>query len=385
MLAIISLLSFLLPTQLGLHVNSLQSTSGAGQAMLTVYGFRIDYLIPTLYLTDIIAIIIIFLGIRRLKITKSHMLYAICFMVFAGLNIYISDYFISNLYRWLKVTEMILLGIVIFNTKKFDVFKHFVKPLSFSVFVTCVLGVWQFLIKGSIGGIFYWFGERNFVFSDPNIAPYPYSIFSHPNSFAGFLLVFAIFLLQHKNKFYRLGRPSFAYIKYFWLLTILVAINLVLTNSLNVYITTAILLVLKFRPNLSLAYFAFDYSERFISHRIELIKAALTIVKENFWFGVGLNNFIPSLVKVSNTFVNSWELQPVHNIFLLVFSETGIFGLVAFFSLFLNLTFNLQLLTILFTGLSDHYWLTLQQNMLLFTYVLAITRRYAKKQFNNIL
>ena len=110
-----------------------------------------------------------------------------------------------------------------------------------------------------------------------------------------------------------------------------------------------------------------------MTHRIELIQSAFKIIKENFWFGVGLNNFIPNLVKVSNTFLNSWELQPVHNIFLLVFSETGIFGLIAFISLFINI--NLPLLAILLTGLNDHYWLTLQQNLLLFTYVVIISRK----------
>jgi len=360
-LSLISLLSFLLPTQLAFHINSLSTT---------VYGFKIDYLIPTLYLTDIVAVFIIILGLKKIKITKRFMLYAVVYMVFVALNIYMSDYFISNIYRWIKITEMFLLGLVIFNTKKFDVFKHFVKPLSYSMFIVCILGIWQFLIKSSVGGIFYWLGERSFVFSDPNIAPYPYSIFSHPNSFAGFLLVFGIFLLEYKNKF------NF---KFFWSLLILVIVNLILTNSLNVYITTAILLLLRYRKNVVLGFGFLDFGARFVTHRIELIKASFQMIKENFWFGVGLNNFIPRLPSVHNLFVNSWELQPVHNIFLLVFSEVGVFGFIAFcvlfFSSFSLLTTNYQLLTILITGLSDHYWLTLQQNLLIFTYVVIISRK----------
>ena len=132
---------------------------------------------------------------------------------------------------------------------------------------------------------------------------------------------------------------------------------------------------------MALTFFAFDFSQRFITHRLELIKASLVMIKENLLIGIGLNNFIPNLVKVSNTFVNSWELQPVHNIFLLTLSETGITGLLIFSSLFFNLSImsNFPLLAILITGMSDHYWLTLQQNMLLFTYVLVISKRYAKK------
>lgn len=356
-LLLISLLSFFLPTQLAFHFNNFQNT---------VYGFSIDYLIPTLYLTDIIALLIIFFGINKLRFSsamKFNYKY-ILYLIFVVINIYVSNYQIASIYKWIKITEMILLGIVIFNTKKFELFKHFVKPLSYSIIICCILGIWQYLTNGSIGGLFYLLGERSFIFNNPNVAPYPYSTFSHPNSFAGFLIVTAIYILQFKNKFN---------IKYFWFLTLFVATNLILTNSLNVYVTILILLFLRFRSNWSFAFLSFDFSQRFVTHRIELIQSAFKIIKENFWFGVGLNNFIPNLVKVSNTFLNSWELQPVHNIFLLVFSETGIFGLIAFISLFINI--NLPLLAILLTGLNDHYWLTLQQNLLLFTYVVIISRK----------
>ncbi|MDP3918240.1 MAG: O-antigen ligase family protein [Candidatus Woesebacteria bacterium] len=355
MLILISLLSFLLPTQLAFHFNNFQNS---------VYGFNIDYLIPTLYLTDIIALLIILLGISKIKFNYKYILY----IIFVVINILISSYLVPSVYRWLRVTEMIALGIVIFNTKSFDVFRNFVKPLSYTVSVACILGLLQYFNKGSIGGIFYWLGERSFIFNDPNIASYPYSTFSHPNSFAGFLLVFAIFLLQYKNKFN---------IKYFWTLLILVATNLVLTNSLNVYMTTAFLLLLRFRKNAVFSLLSLDLGQRFVTHRLELIKAAFQMIKENFFFGVGLNNFIPNLVKVSNTYLNSWELQPVHNIFLLVFSETGIIGLLAFgYLLLAGLTTNSYgLIAVLFSGLSDHYWLTLQQNLLLFVFVLVITKK----------
>ncbi len=165
--------------------------------------------------------------------------------------------------------------------------------------------------------------------------------------------------------------------------------NLFLTNSLNVYVTISFLLLLKFSENLlhisktglSFGLFIFDTSERFVTHRLELIKASLAMVKNNFWFGVGLNNFIPNLVKVSNTFVNAWELQPVHNIFLLILTEIGFIGFVMFSIFIFSVTAfnNYTLIAILTTGLSDHYWLTLQQNMLLFTYVLVISKKWKNK------
>lgn len=363
MLYLISLLSLLLPTQLGFHFDYFNST---------VYGFRIDYLIPTLYLTDIVALLIIFLGFRNIKLNRKFLTLSFLFITLALINVYLSGYLVQSIYKWLKVTEMVLLGVVLLNTKKIDVFKNFVKPLSYSVAITSILGIWQFLNRGSIGGIFYWLGERGFMFSDPNIAPYPYSTFSHPNSFAGFLLVFAIFLLTYKKKFNS---------KYFWTVLLLVVINLILTNSLNVYSAVVLILVIKFINIKNIAPLIFvDLNARYITHRLELIKSAFTIIKENFWFGAGLNNFIPNLVKVSNTFVNAWELQPVHNIFLLIFSEVGLIG----FSLFIYVIAssfyitNYSLIAILLTGLNDHYWLTLQQNMLLFVFVLTLSKLQQK-------
>ena len=358
MLTLISLLSFLLPTQLGFHLNNLSTY---------VYGFKIDYLTPTLYLTDIIVVLIISLGIAKIKFKKKHLLYATIYIGFIALNILVSSYRIASFYKWLKVTEMLLLAVVIINTKKFNIFKHFVMPLSLSVFVASLLGILQYFNKGSIGGIFYWFGERSFLFSSPNIAPYPYSFFSHPNSFAGFLLVFLIYLIKFKKNFN---------LKYYWLLVFFIIINLILTNSLNVYLTVIFLLLIKYRKNMLPAFLLIDFGDRFITHRIELIKASLQLIKNNFWLGVGLNNFIPNLVKVSNNYLNSWELQPVHNIFLLIFTEVGFVGFVFITILFFSLLdFGYYPLSaILITGLSDHYWLTLQQNILLLTFVLALSK-----------
>ena len=358
MYILIQLLSFLLPFQLSYHFRSLA---------ISVYGFEIDYLIPAIYITDIAALFVIAFGVRYIKFTKSLVVFLLLFIVFASLNILISDHFAPSLYRWLKIAEMLLLGLVLFNAKAFDVFKHFIKPLSFSVFIVCFLGILQYLVGGSIDGAFYFLGERTFSFSDLNVAPFPYSTFSHPNSFAGFLLVFVIFLIQYRKKF---G------LKYFWTLAVLVSTNLFLTNSLNVYIAIALLVLISFRKNVHSSLSTVHFADRFITHRLELIEASWQMIKRHFWFGVGLNNFIPNLVKVSSTYINAWELQPVHNIFLLTMSEVGVLGLIAFLVLVFTgfSVTNYPLLAILMTGLNDHYWLTLQQNMLLFTYVLVISK-----------
>ncbi len=366
MLTLISVLSFLLPFQLGLHFDKQFFGFLSNTLNYSVYGFKIDYLIPTLYLTDIVSLLIIFSGIYKYKFKKRNILYILFSTIFIYLNIINSLLPISSIYKWLKIVEMFLLAIIILKNNKFKIFNHFLKPLSYSVFIVTTLGIAQYLKKGSLGGLFYILGERNFNFTDPNIAPYPYSTFSHPNSFAGFLLVFLLLMIPYYSNFSK---------KTFWPLLILITTNLILTNSLNVYITLFFIILINLLRDRAQSLLIVDLSQRFITHRLELIDSSFKIIKSNFWIGVGANNFIPNLVKVSNTFINSWELQPVHNIFLLVFTEFGFIGF-TIFSLFLFSIYsfnNLPLIAIFVTGLSDHYWLTLQQNMLLFVYTIVVS------------
>ena len=98
-----------------------------------------------------------------------------------------------------------------------------------------------------------------------------------------------------------------------------------------------------------------------------------------------LNNFIVELPKTSMTPSVIWWLQPVHNIFLLVLAEGGLVGLLLFVTLFykafsssLYLKRNyltIALIVIVVTGSVDHYWLTLQQNQLLFSIILGLSFR----------
>jgi O-antigen ligase len=119
-----------------------------------------------------------------------------------------------------------------------------------------------------------------------------------------------------------------------------------------------------------------------ISRRVELNKVALYFVKKFPVFGLGLNNFIPELASYLSLHGGELWLQPIHNLYLLILTETGIIGL-SFF-LVMNLLYlkkiisrqrvNLMIvwLAVLLTGLTDHYWLTLQQNFLLLGLVFGL-------------
>ncbi|EKD65274.1 MAG: O-Antigen Polymerase family [uncultured bacterium] len=132
-----------------------------------------------------------------------------------------------------------------------------------------------------------------------------------------------------------------------------------------------------------------------VTIRQELIKSSVFMIKENPIFGVGINNYLdqlPYYQRINNYFT---DLQPVHNIYFLVAAQTGIVGL-AFFIWFIFKTYQriknttqnsklqknlyfinsssliIILSSILILGLFDHYFLTLQQGQLIFSFTLGL-------------
>ena len=121
-----------------------------------------------------------------------------------------------------------------------------------------------------------------------------------------------------------------------------------------------------------------------ITERLLLSEMSGQIFKTNFLLGVGLNGFISYLPKLNTLRVPFWFLQPVHNIFLLFTVETGIVGIaILFLAFFKYINYLIQnnkkdfiyiLLIIFMTGFFDHYWLTLQQNMVLMFLFLGLSK-----------
>ena len=120
-----------------------------------------------------------------------------------------------------------------------------------------------------------------------------------------------------------------------------------------------------------------------ISKRIELVKNSISIILHHPIQGVGLGSYLVEQAKFSSKFYLFFN-QPVHNIFLLFFSELGLIigGIIIAFSLFsirkLIKWSPYLILVIGMTGFFDHYWLTLQQNFLLMGFVTgAILSRFS--------
>jgi hypothetical protein len=122
-----------------------------------------------------------------------------------------------------------------------------------------------------------------------------------------------------------------------------------------------------------------------LSKRVDLLHQGVTVFKNTFPFGAGLGHslYFQSKLPLSHSYL---FIQPVHNIFLLFINEAGLFisASVSFLFIryfrrfFLNKQFLYCLLVIFLTGMFDHYWYTLQQNILLIPVIFGILSEESK-------
>lgn len=366
------LIILFLPTQLGRHF---------WPSFTQVAGFRIDYLSPTIYFSDILILFYILSGLPRLLHFLKAQIKAVIFLfAFVSLNLLFSLSPLSTLFVWLRWLYylMFIATLRVNRVKSVSV----LLPLSFSVIFIVFLEIAQFFRQASLGGPFYFLGERAFNQATPHVAKFifnndifirSYATFSHPNSLAGFLLI-SLFL-------FRLNRYSL-------LVQIIATIGIMFSFSKTVIASTLFYLSGLFRKNtlpllLFLPLAVLILSPLPISsliNRTALVMPTLSIISQYPIFGVGLGGNIPSLAKnLPGNKVTPALLQPVHNLPLLVIAETGLFGLLVLASLVLKTKiykdhlFIEFLSLILLTGGFDHYWLTLPQNKLILLIGLYLT------------
>jgi len=393
------LLILLLPVQLGKHF---------WPDWALVEGIRIDYLSPTIHLTDILVIgvlvswgidklhnfqfpIINLQSISKFQFSNKKIKRLILLFSFFILNIFLAQNKPVAALKALKIAALFFLAVYVKNniTTRLDSrppridrvetgharqvkqpalpagrFNKITILLSFTIIYSSLIAWAQFLKQSSIGGLFWWLGERTFVSSTPGIAQAilngrlflrPYATFSHPNVLGGYIAVvlpvlifnfqFSIFNFQIRlREFLKLLAVVLGITALFisfsraaWVvggMGIVVAFFLSYKNKSKekkqrwLYGYMAIwLIVLLFFGGERLGQLRFN-SESF-QLRQELNSVALAMIKKHPLTGVGLNNFIPSLPNFKKG-LSFKELQPVHNIYLLIAAETGLIGLGAF-------------------------------------------------------
>jgi len=365
-------------------------------------GIRSDYLSPILYLTDIFWIGILVLNFKSLISNAKKLLNLKTLLIigFVIVNIVLASSPMVAIYKWLRIGQLLISIVWIKNNKEL-VKNCLIKIIPIWLIGESLLVVSQMANNGSLNGIFYWLGERNFTFNTVGIAQMSvfgrglirgYGTFSHPNSLAGFLLVSLVLWKGLKPKVNKVLEWMVLWIsivgiilsgsRTIWVLGLGVGIYFLMkgrSRRFDLFLISGLFLGL-FGTILSLInkdYWLSDFlggwDKESWSKRLDLMKISWEMIKKSPVFGIGAGNFVVELGKIGKT---TW-LQPVHNIFLLMINELGLMGILGIiFSLpagrqvFKNKA--LLLIIIGLSGMTDHYWLTLMQNNWLLVLVFGL-------------
>lgn len=370
----------LLPTQLGKHF---------WPNLSIVSGIRIDYLSPTLYVTDVLLILLfasfLFRYFRSVKDTngirnaiaksgKKNIFLILILVVFISSNVLFATRPLLTVYGYIKLSEFILLTFYIAKTiKSRSQFISLSVLFTIGLLFESVLAILQYINQGSLNGIFYFFGERSFTGVTPGIANAsingalvlrPYATFPHPNVLAAYLLVGLVlvwnYIVKNKGMYMQvlggvtLFIGSIALLLTFGRVVILLwafLVVFVLINSFRGKFTSA-------RTKIFVSFFLCvcvlgmfllpvtrevinrldqtSLSDESVTERVELLTASWKMIQMHPFTGVGLDNFIPSLAPIQKPMPLGLYLQPVHNIFVLILAETGIIGFVLFLWIFVR-------------------------------------------------
>lgn len=322
----------------------------------------------------------------------------------------------AGLYGLLKLLEFIFFGVYTTRFVTKINFKKILFVFSLAIIFESILSAAQYLKQSSIGGFFYFFGERTFNGMTPGVANASingdlilrvYGTFSHPNVLGGYLLIgMTLILFNFKSTKKQLEKILYlislacgtsALIITFsriaillWLIILFIFLisragKKILRKNIAFFLMFIfIIIIFIFYTPIVLRFSNFNLYDESFSQREDLLKNSLKIIKNHPFFGTGLNNFLIELSQVQKPNNVIFYLQPVHNIFLLVAAQTGILGFIYFIG-FLAKTFKkaffkkdlinykiIIFLSILILGSFDHYFLTIQQGQLLLSFILGL-------------
>ncbi|HWS48938.1 MAG TPA: O-antigen ligase family protein [Candidatus Methanoperedens sp.] len=403
----------LIPTQLGRHFWLDESS---------VMGVRIDYLSFILYATDIAWFLWLIFKIKNEKldfkkqINKLLTFQNFILLLFVLVNVSFAQARWVAIYHWLRlwqwwITWQLIKSGKLVNMNKIKEILRSIVPIW--IIFESFLGLAQVIKGGSINGLLWWIGERKFTYGGIGIAQIrffdegwirAYGSFSHPNSLAGFLLLAWWWFRQ---QFRSSGGQGFNRVWY-WIVNWSAILGIVLSGSRVVWVLTLLMLVVEQLPlgknfwkdrkfigkiflffgvimlllglisvNYRIRDFLGGWDIQSLQKREKLALSALKMIKDTPLFGVGLGNFMVKLPSYQGN--GFYWMQPVHNIFLLVWSEVGVLGMILFLIFiaehFLKIKWRKKywfLLIVGISGMMDHYWVTLPQNSWLLAIILGL-------------
>lgn len=385
-----------------------------------VNNIHVNYLVPTVSILDLgVFIFLLSALLDNFVLFKTVFLkYKIGILLFTFFlliqNIFLRDILVTlNSLRFLSYLFSFLIFLEHFKISKLTKKQISILSISllFSVMLQGFIGFLQFTKGSSIGLKF--LGEpqvaagllgSSFVSLSGEEILRAYGTFPHPNILGGFFLL-SFFLSLYFYRFLKkelrlLPILSMIFCCLFVLFTFSRSAIFLLYLSLSFLFVS--LFVLRKRKILSLSMPLL--SERFLSFftgvdsglvdRQNLLKSSFFVIKENILKGTGLGKYVQYMGENSPLTKNGlYLLQPVHNIFLFLLAEFGVFGFVSFlFLLFEILKKSIQRVNILVIlisisvigiGLVDHYLFSLPQGLVMFWVFLGLIILFSKELKKN--
>lgn len=387
----------LLPVNLGKHFEF---------SSAYVYGNLVDYLVPTLYVQDILAFLLLIALILEKKrillegpVKKLAMLLGILF-----LSSLFASRILPSLWFFFRVFLYSIVGLYVY--KWVDLKKDWrliQKILMIQLVFISVLSIAQFLMNGSVFDNYLFLGEQPYSLNTPQITKEvllgevllpPMGLFRHPNVLAGYLAIMLIFVIFWfpKNKLGIAGLilGTAALLLTFSLFTWAVFFaTLVLYKFLKDKKTIMYFYLLAASLILLAPFFPFSSDNASFYRRDSLLAASYRVAGEFPVLGAGTNNF--------TSYVDDFQVsddirftQPVHNVFALILAESGIFAFFLFLLIFFDsysavekksdvplfLAFSATLLLMSF----DHYFWTMHQTNLLLFVLLGLSWKHSYGQ-----
>lgn len=371
-----------------------------------VNGLQVDYLIPKIHLSDLFLFSLFLVLIytkenRKLLLSKiKNLPYKLFLFILLLILVLFQTTVAHPIVSFLFLFRLLLLtatGTIL--SKKNYFLKSKIAPTTVKIVIIfqSLLAWYQYLNQKSFLE-YYFFGETN-LNSYAGIAQsslmgiqkiLPYGTTAHPNVLAGILTIFTLFLCNNFSK-----KPKNKHIE--TLIVLLATSTIFLTQSVSAIIGlslgfTVLLLIKKNKVVFNakriitffvlanvfvISFFVVNSDQKLknltsVSRRAYLNIAAINMVQKQPVIGIGLQNFTSYLEKYSTHQEVVRFIQPVHNILLLIFAETGLIGtlLLVFFILPI-LKKNKQInhpeyiLALLPIMILDHYLLTIQSGLLL--------------------
>jgi len=377
-------------------------------------------------LYDILLILFLAVFFFNYKIVwQKYYVYLIFFLGFSGLSVLFSPLPYLSIYGLIRIILFSALALTLatlIHNKKIKIDLIFLS-LFFSSLFQALIGFLQFNKQSDLG---LWFlGEPNLVLNGFGVSTVlieggkilrSYGTLPHPNILGAFLVVgflsgLFLFIKSNGIKKYLFFSGIFLIALTLWLTlsrSTIIAILFGLfiyfilkffrdgfyKKNIISFISIFLLLLFSLLPVLSfvLPRINISASEVAVTSRVSYMEMGKKIIEKNL-LGVGLKNQVYYAYK-NNIYneanmKNSWEWQPIHNLYLLIGSEVGVLGLLSFIIFILGAFIKKGLLflkkdkeeyyiilaimsSLLIIGLFDHFLWTIDSPALLFWLMIGL-------------